>query len=118
MVVAYRGAALTAWLLLSAGMLKTPHVSLPNLLSDEAVVPELLQQQATPAARAATLLPPLARDVARTPPWQQFNRVRVRLRWGAGRPAAEALASVRDNTRCRHIRTFAVRRQYEVTAAN
>src|SRR3546814_11902094 len=65
MVVAYRGAALTAWLLLSAGMLKTPHVSLPNLLSDEAVVPELLHQQATPEALAATLLPLLETAVAR-----------------------------------------------------
>src|SRR3546814_6983688 len=74
MVVAYRGAALTAWLLLSAGMLKTPHVSLPNLLSDEAVVPELLQQQATPEALAATLLPLLESDVARTRQLQQFDR--------------------------------------------
>src|SRR3546814_3375750 len=97
MVVAYRGAALTAWLLLSAGMLKTPHVSLPNLLSDEAVVPELLQQQATPEALAATLLPLLESDVARTRQLQQFDRVCVRLRCGAARQAAEAIATLLEN---------------------
>lgn len=94
MVVAYRGAALTAWLLLSAGMLKTAHVSLPNLLSDEAVVPELLQQQATPEALAAALLPLLESTQARARQLQQFDRVRERLRCDAARQAAEAIAGL------------------------
>lgn len=94
MVVAYRGAALTAWLLLSAGMLKTAHVSLPNLLADEAVVPELLQQQATPEALAAALLPLLHDDAARARQLRQFDLVRERLRCDAARQAAAAIADM------------------------
>lgn len=94
MVVAYRGAALTAWLLLSAGMLKTPHVSLPNLLADEAVVPELLQQHATAEALAAALLPLLQDAAARARQLQQFDLVRGRLRCGAARQAAETIATM------------------------
>lgn len=94
MVVAYRGAALTAWLLLSAGMLKTAHVSLPNLLSDEAVVPELLQRQATPEALAAALLPLLESAAARARQLRQFDLVRERLRCDAARQAAKAIAGL------------------------
>lgn len=94
MVVAYRGAALTAWLLLSAGMLRTAHVSLPNLLADEAVVPELLQQQATPEALAAALLPLLHDDAARARQLRQFDLVRERLRCDAARQAAAAIADM------------------------
>ena len=50
MVISYRMGAIS-WRILSR-MVKTPHVGLPNILAGEAVVPELLQQQATSLALA------------------------------------------------------------------
>jgi lipid-A-disaccharide synthase len=50
MVISYRMGAIS-WRILSH-MVKTPHVGLPNILAGEAVVPELLQQTATPTALA------------------------------------------------------------------
>lgn len=91
MVVAYRTGTLTAWLLLKAGLLKTRHVSLPNLLCDAAVVPERLQDQAGPAQLAADLLPLLAPGAARQAQLQAFDRVRSVLRLDAAARAAAAI---------------------------
>jgi len=55
MVVAYRLAPLTFWIL--KRMIKSPYISLPTLLAQHLLVPELLQDDATPAALAQTLLP-------------------------------------------------------------
>lgn len=55
MVVAYRLAPLTFWIL--KRMVKSPYISLPNLLAQRLLVPELLQDDATPEALAKTLLP-------------------------------------------------------------
>lgn len=55
MVVAYRLAPLTFWIL--KRMVKSPYISLPNLLAQRLLVPELLQDDATPEALAQTLLP-------------------------------------------------------------
>lgn len=93
MVVAYRGAALTAWLMLKAGLLKVAHVSLPNLLGERPTVTELLQQAATPDALAAALLPLFTDAPARARQLDEFDRIRTRLRAGAaGRAAREILA--------------------------
>lgn len=46
MVVAYKMAALTFKIL--SWLVKTPYISLPNLLANKLLVPELLQDQATP----------------------------------------------------------------------
>ena len=50
MVVAYRLAPLTFWIL--KRMVKSPYISLPNLLAQRLLVPELLQDDATPEALA------------------------------------------------------------------
>ena len=50
MVISYRMGAIS-WRILSR-MVKTQHVGLPNILAGERVVPELLQQEATPHALA------------------------------------------------------------------
>jgi len=94
MVVAYKGSPLTAWLMLKAGLLKTRYVSLPNLLSADPCVPELLQQAATPAALGAALLP-LLRDLdARQRQLRQFDAVRAELRRDAGAAAAQAITEL------------------------
>lgn len=92
MVVAYRGAWLTAWLMLDMGLLKTPHVSLPNLLCQPACVPELLQARATPEALAAELSRLLEDPGARSAQLAAFADARRVLRCNAAQQAAAAIA--------------------------
>ncbi|NGY03551.1 lipid-A-disaccharide synthase [Solimonas terrae] len=94
MIVAYRGAPITAWLLLSAGMLKTPYVSLPNLLTDRPVVPEFLQGEVKPELLAEAVLSLLREPAARDVQLQQFDGVRSRLRCDAARRAADVLGDL------------------------
>ncbi|MFP5357851.1 MAG: lipid-A-disaccharide synthase [Gammaproteobacteria bacterium] len=92
MVVGYRTNALTAWLLLRAGMLKTRHVSLPNLLCDAAVVPERLQDRLDPQRLADDLQALLEPGAARRAQLDAFDRVREVLKADAGARAADAIA--------------------------
>lgn len=94
MVVAYRAAAFTAWLMLKAGLLKSRYVSLPNLLSAEPSVPELLQDAATPARLAAEVSRLLAEGAPRRHQLDQFHAVRTELRRDAAGRAAEAIAGL------------------------
>lgn len=95
MVVGYRGARLTAFLMLKAGLLKTKHVSLPNLLADHPTVTELLQDAATPERLAdecrALLDPASARRAAQI---QAFDAVRGRLRCDAAVAAAREIETL------------------------
>ncbi len=91
MVVAYRGSAVTAFIMLRLGLLKARHVSLPNLLCAQPVVPELLQDAATPERLAAELLPLLRDPQARARQLAAFDAVRESLRCDAGARAAEIL---------------------------
>ncbi|PIV32903.1 MAG: lipid-A-disaccharide synthase [Lysobacterales bacterium CG02_land_8_20_14_3_00_62_12] len=61
MVVGYRIAATSHWLVRTFGLLKSPSVSLPNILAGRVIVPELLQQDCTGERLAAALLPLLTR---------------------------------------------------------
>jgi len=94
MVVAYRGSALTAFLMLRMGLLKSRYVSLPNLLCAEPVVPELLQDEARPERLGAELARLLDDPAARRRQLEQFAPVRRTLHRGAGERAAEAIAGV------------------------
>lgn len=94
MVVAYRMSALTAWLLLNAGLLKTRHVSLPNLLAAEPVVPELIQKAARPEALAAAVSELLDNGSARERQLRQFDGVREELKRDSARLAADAIADL------------------------
>ncbi len=94
MVIAYRLAAFTAFLLGTMGMLKTRHVGLPNLLSAEAVVPEFLQDAVQPAAMADALQRLLVDDAARQAQLAQFDAVRGVLRQNAAEASARAIAEL------------------------
>lgn len=94
MVVAYRGAALTAFLMLKLGLLKTRHVSLPNLLADAPVVPELLQDEARPDRLAAEVTALLTDAAVRQRQVRAFDAVRGQLRCGAAQRAARAIADL------------------------
>ncbi|MDH0747539.1 lipid-A-disaccharide synthase [Pseudomonas sp. GD03842] len=89
MVVAYRLAPLTYWIL--KRMVKSPYVSLPNLLAQRLLVPELLQDAATPDALAQTLLPLLDNGAAQTTGFDAIHRT---LRRDASNQAAEAVLSL------------------------
>jgi len=89
MVVAYRLAPLTYWIL--KRMVKSPYVSLPNLLAQRLLVPELLQDAATPDALAQTLLPLLDNDSEQTAGFDEIHRT---LRRDASNQAAEAVLSL------------------------
>lgn len=90
MTVAYKGSALTAWLMLRMGLLKTAHVSLPNLLSEQPCVTELLQDKATPENLAQDIGRLLESDMERDKQLSQFTAVRHELR----RDAAVQTANV------------------------
>ncbi|MFV3403388.1 MULTISPECIES: lipid-A-disaccharide synthase [Pseudomonas] len=92
MVVAYRLAPLTYWIL--KRMVKSPYVSLPNLLAQRMLVPELLQDAATSEALASTLAP-LVRDGAQQT--ERFDQIHRTLRRDASNQAADAvLALLKD----------------------
>lgn len=93
MVVGYRTAPLTAWLMIKGGLLKTRHVSLPNLLSRTPTVPERLQAECNPLRLAADVMPLLVDGAARQVQLDAFADVRQQLAVGAAQQAARAILS-------------------------
>ena len=89
MVVAYRMGTLS-WLLLK-WLVKTPYAALPNILAGRALVPELLQQAATPVALAAALRPLLAGGPAAARQLEAFEGIHRALCQDFGERAAGAL---------------------------
>ncbi|MGO3344652.1 MAG: lipid-A-disaccharide synthase [Marinomonas sp.] len=92
MVVAYRFSALTYAIM--SRMLKVPYVSLPNLLANEALVPELIQDKATPANLSESLLQAWTsfRDDKKIQ--QQYTDLHCMLRKNAGETAAQAIVDL------------------------
>ena len=86
MVVAYRLSSLTFWIL--KRLVKSPYVSLPNLLAQRLLVPELLQDAATPDALADTVLPLLDGGEEQT---RGFDEIHRTLRLDASNQAADAV---------------------------
>ncbi len=99
MVVAYQGSALTAFVMLKLGLLKSQFVSLPNLLTGQATVPELLQGQATPEALAAACAKLLTDASARDAQTSRFDAVRDTLQRDAATCAAEQIARLIESRR-------------------
>ncbi|MCQ4287987.1 lipid-A-disaccharide synthase [Pseudomonas stutzeri] len=86
MVVAYSVAPLTFRIL--KRMVKSPYVSLPNLLAQRLLVPELLQDAATPDAMAQLLSPLLDNGDIQT---EGFDAIHRTLRCDASSQAASAV---------------------------
>jgi lipid-A-disaccharide synthase len=92
MVAAYRLAPLTVWLLRIFKLLKVRFVTLPNNLANEELVPEILQEQVTPANLLEVVdgmidLSPERRDYI----LQRFHTLHGQLRCNASDSAAAAL---------------------------
>jgi len=99
MVIAYRMGALS-WHIMSAKRLQ-PWVGLPNILSGEFVVPELLQDAATPAALAHQVLQWLAAIDAEPDKIraleQRFTALHTELQRDTPGLAAHAIAQILSN---------------------
>ncbi len=91
MVVSYRLGAITAWLV--RRMLRTPYVALPNILAGRALVPELLQNDATAPALARRTLAELDKAGGDPEYLAEFARLHRLLRRHADARAAEAVAA-------------------------
>ena len=90
MVVAYRFTKLTYAIM--KRMIKVPYVSLPNLLAHKRLVPELLQDEATPVKLANALVGEW-HDYAQDADMQKtFLELHKLLRKNAGEEAARAIA--------------------------
>ncbi|HMA10336.1 MAG TPA: lipid-A-disaccharide synthase [Steroidobacteraceae bacterium] len=91
MVVAYRLAALTAFLVRDMGLVKLAHFSLPNLLAGEALVPEFFQQAATGPALAQSLAGILDDPARRQALRARFAALHAGLRQDSARRAAQVV---------------------------
>jgi lipid-A-disaccharide synthase len=89
MVIAYRQSPIT-WALMRS-MLYLPYVGMPNILAGERLVPELLQDQATPAALAQALLDLLRDQAARKRQIERFHEFHHLLRQNNAVKAADAV---------------------------
>jgi lipid-A-disaccharide synthase len=82
MLITYRLGTLSSWL--ARCLIRVAFVGLPNLVADAAIVPELLQHDATPEKLAATAL-----DVLRSPARQDGMRAALAdVRKRLGQPGA------------------------------
>ncbi|MDR0806150.1 MAG: lipid-A-disaccharide synthase [Enterobacteriaceae bacterium] len=95
MVVGYRMKPFTFWL--AKRLIKTPYVSLPNLLAGRELVTELLQDDCTPDKLAAALKPLLNNENDQTRALKQtFNELHQSIRCDADRQAAQAVLELAD----------------------
>jgi lipid-A-disaccharide synthase len=91
MVVAYRFAAFTAFVLRSLGLVKVQFFSQPNLLAGRRLVPEFLQEQVNGADLGAALLNELADPEHLAELQREFRTLHETLRRGGADLAATAI---------------------------
>ncbi len=92
MVITYRQSPLSWHLMRSLAYL--PYVGLPNVLAGERLVPELLQDEATPAALCAALINLLRDGEAQRRQRERFAEFHQLLRCNAAERAADAVFKV------------------------
>ena len=92
MVVGYRLSDFSYKIL--SRMVQAPHVALPNLLARRELVPELLQNAATPEALGAAALSQLEDTSKREQLIDAFTELHLTLRQNADEQAAKAVAAL------------------------
>jgi lipid-A-disaccharide synthase len=92
MVIAYRQSPIS-WAIMRQ-MLYLPYVGMPNILAGERLVPELLQDEATPANLAGALLTLLRDTVAQKRQVERFREFHELLRQNTAEKAAQAVLDV------------------------
>ena len=97
MVVGYKMKAFTFWL--AKKLIKTPYVSLPNILAGKEIVPELLQHDCTPENIANHIVPLLKSDNSELK--ATFLALHKQIRCNADEQAAQAVLDVlKDSYSC------------------
>jgi lipid-A-disaccharide synthase len=91
MVVGYRIATLTYWIVRALRLLKVRHYSLPNVLAGRELVPEISQYQLTPESLALALEHWLDDPVAGAAFAEACDEIHRRLRCNASARAADAV---------------------------
>lgn len=94
MVIGHRISPLTYRIVKTFGLLKTAHVSLPNVLAGEALVPELLQDDCTPKNLAAAVNHWLDDVDAVNALLPRFAAIHRELKQDASARAADAIAAM------------------------
>ena len=92
MVITYRVPWLTALIMWPRRLL--PYIGLPNILANAFIVPEILQNQATPARLASTLLDQLSDLDSQKDLMKKFTQMHHELRQNSAQKAAEAIVSM------------------------
>ena len=97
MVVGYRLSNLSYKVL--SRLVKVPWVALPNLLAQKGLVPELLQDDATPEALGAAVLERMENTDERERLQQAFSELHESLRQNADERAATAISELMERRR-------------------
>lgn len=92
MVVGYRLSNFSYALV--SRLVKVPHVALPNLLAGKPLVPELLQDDATPETLGAAVLERLENREERAHLQAEFTELHHQLRQNADERAADAISAL------------------------
>ncbi|NCF16404.1 MAG: lipid-A-disaccharide synthase [Gammaproteobacteria bacterium] len=90
-VAVYRVAPLTGWIVRVLGLIKLEHYTLPNLLTEEPLVPEFIQNDAMPGAIADAVVAMLEDPQRRQSISERFGRLRSELALDADQHAADAV---------------------------
>lgn len=94
MVVAYAASAVSAWLVFTFKLVQLPFFSLPNLLTNEALVPEFLQKQVRGEALGAALLEQLEHPERGEQLRARFAAIHQQLRQDGAKRAAEYILAL------------------------
>jgi lipid-A-disaccharide synthase len=94
MVVGYRISSLTYRIVMLLGMMRVNRYSLPNVLANEPIVPELMQQDCTPENLAEAVMHWFRNPDARAALLPRYQHIHGKLRRNASAAAAEAVAEL------------------------
>jgi lipid-A-disaccharide synthase len=97
MVIAYRQSPVTH--AMGRALFYLPYIGLPNILAGEFLVPELLQDRATPAGLAAALIDLLRDTNLQRRQVERFHEFHHLLRQNTAQKAADAVLEVLDQKR-------------------
>ena len=98
MVVGHRISPTTYRIVTRLDLLKTRYVSLPNVLADAPLIPELLQDDCVPAKLAASCLRWFGQPEAVDALLPRFTEIHLQLRRDASARAADAIAELIAST--------------------
>ena len=92
MVITYRVSAISAWLMRRKGRGYLPYIGLPNILAGEFIVPEILQEDATPQNLARAILNGYRDHQSREKLQARYLAIHQSLRQNSGEKICQALA--------------------------